>query len=511
MKFIDNFLNKTTMYRLVLQSLIFLVAVAVPLSALNKLPFSTIELLYSATAIFLVSFVTNKIFSWAYDAPLNVESMYISALILILIVTPKTASDPLSYFSFICWVAAIAMASKYILAIGKKHIFNPVAVALVITAFTINGSASWWVGTTYMAPFVAIVGFLVVRKIRRTDLVLSFLLTSLLMTVIFGVINTSSVSPLSVLYKALTQSPILFLAVFMLTEPLTTPPTRKMRIIYGIIVGLLFIPSLHVGSVYLTPEIALVLGNLFAYIVSPKEKLILSLKEKLNIANDTYEFSFIPNKKISYLPGQYMEWTLAHRDPDTRGNRRYFTLSSSPTEDTLKLGIKFYPELSSFKNKLLFLKSGDNIIASQCAGEFVMPKDVNKKLVFIAGGIGVTPFRSMIKYCIDKNEKRDIVLLYSNKNVSDIAYKNIFEEAENKLGIKTLYVVTNEEYKNLEDLNMRTGFINNKMIEKEIPDYKERIFYISGPHAMVSAFEKTLFEMGVSKNQIKTDFFPGFA
>ncbi len=510
MKFIDNYLNKVTMYRLVLYALVFLVAAAIPLSVFHKVPFSTTDLLYSIISVFVVSYVTNKVFAWAFDAPINVESMYISALILILIVTPTTTSDPASYLSFVCWVSALSMASKYLLAIGKKHIFNPVAIALVFTAYTINESASWWVGTVYMAPLVAIVGFLVVRKIRRADLVLSFIFVALLAIIIPSILKGGSISPFENVYRTIFQSPVLFLAIFMLTEPLTTPPTRIMRIVYGSLVGVFFIPTLHIGSIYLTPELALVLGNIFSYLVSPKEKLFLKLKEKVNIALDTYEFGFTTDKKLSFLPGQYLEWTLTHRDPDSRGNRRYFTLASSPTEDILKLGVKFYPELSSFKNKMLFLKKDDVIVASQCAGEFVLPKDINKKLVFIAGGIGVTPFRSMIKYCIDTNEKRDIVMLYSNKTTEDIAYKNIFDEAETKLGIKTVYAVT-DKGQTLDNPNMKSGFIDANLITKEVPDYKERMFYISGPHSMVTMFEKILAEMGIPKKQIKVDFFPGFA
>jgi ferredoxin-NADP reductase len=507
---IDNFLNKITMYRLVLYALIFLVALAIPLSIFNQFAFSITDLLYSIISIFSVTFIVNKIFSWAYDAPTNVESVYISALILVLIVTPITNSNPTAYFSFVFWVSAITMASKYLFAIGKKHIFNPVAISAVITAYTIGQSPSWWVGTTYMAPFVFIAGFLVVRKTRRTDLVLAFISVALLVIVIPGILKSGLGSLYTNVFRTVFQSPILFLAFFMLTEPLTTPPTRMMRIVYGSLVGLLFIPSLHIGSIYPTPEMALVLGNIFSYLVSPKEKLFLALREKLNIATDTYEFSFIPDRKLNFLPGQYLEWTLAHRDPDSRGNRRYFTLASSPTENTLKLGVKFYPELSSFKNKLLFLNSGDSIIASQCAGEFTLPKDKNIKLVFIAGGIGVTPFRSMIKYCIDTNDNRDITLLYSNKTIQDIAYKNIFDEAESKLGIKTIYALT-EKGQTINDPNMRAGIIDASLIMKEVPDYKDRMFYISGPHSMVTIFEKTLSGMGIPKNKIKMDFFPGFA
>jgi ferredoxin-NADP reductase len=237
--------------------------------------------------------------------------------------------------------------------------------------------------------------------------------------------------------------------------------------------------------------------------------LILTLKERTLIANDTYEFVFAEDKKLSYKAGQYMEWTFSYDHPDMRGNRRYFTLASSPTEDTLKLGLKFYPNPSGFKSHLLTLPIGEVIVAAQCAGEFIMPHDISKKLVFIAGGIGVTPFRSMIKYCADTGEKRDITMLYSNKTVEDIAYKNIFEEAREKIGIKTLYVVTETKDKTLGQ-DMYSGSITKEMIQKEIPDYRERAFYISGPHGMVVAFQKTLSEMGISNSQIKTDFFPGF-
>jgi len=498
------------MYRLVLYALVFLVIAAVPLSALNKLPFSTADLLFSVITILIISIIINKLFSWAFDAPTNVESVYISALILILIVTPKTANDPLSYLTFVFWASALAMVSKYFLAIGKKHIFNPVAIAVVLTAFTLNQAPSWWVGNLYMAPFVALTGFLIVRKIRRSDLVVSFLLTATTVAIVHNLIASSTISPLTSLYQTLFQSPVLFLAVFMLTEPLTTPPTREMRIVYGALVGLFFIPTLHIASVYLTPELALVIGNIFSYLVSPKEKLFLALKEKVNIAKDTDEFSFIPDRKFSFLPGQYLEWTLKHRSPDNRGNRRYFTIASSPTENTLKVGVKFYPELSSFKNKLFFLNPGDSIIASQRAGEFILPEDKSKKLVFIAGGIGITPFRSMIKYCVDANEQRDIVLLYCNKTVEDIAYKEIFDEAAAKIGLKTLYVVSNQ-VGIIRDKNIYVGSLDAVTILNAIPDYNERTFYISGPHMMVVTFKKMLSDLGIDSGKIKTDFFPGFA
>lgn len=295
----------------------------------------------------------------------------------------------------------------------------------------------------------------------------------------------------------------------MLTEPLTTPPSKKFQLVYAIIVGLLFGAQFEFWRIYPTPGFALICGNLFSYFVSPRFRSTLTLKDKKSLTKDIYEFFFKSDVKIDYKPGQYLEWTLGHDNPDQRGNRRYFTISSSPTEEDIKLGVKFYDNSSSFKKRLLVMNIGETMTASQLSGEFIMPEDKSKKLVFIAGGIGVTPFRSMIKNLIDKNEKRDIVMFFSNKTPADIVYRDIFDEAKEKIGLKTIYAVNDLAGSELLP-DMRLGFINEEMIRKEVPDFAEREFYISGPHVMVTAFESTLNKMGIKSGDIKVDFFPGF-
>jgi len=86
-----------------------------------------------------------------------------------------------------------------------------------------------------------------------------------------------------------------------------TPPTKKLQIIYGAIIGFLFTPYLHIGGVYSSPELALVIGNLFSYLVSPKYKLFLRLKKKIQITPEIIDFVFVPDKKFNFAPGQYME------------------------------------------------------------------------------------------------------------------------------------------------------------------------------------------------------------
>ena len=166
--FVDNFLNKITMYRLVLYYLIGLLVVALLLSLFGILPYNPVGLVYSVFFITLLCWIVNVIFAWIFSMPgdINVESVYITALILALIITPIKILD-VQYFGFVAWAAVWSQTSKYILAVNRKHIFNPAAFAVALTAITINQSASWWVGTAVMLPFVLIAGFLIVRKIRR--------------------------------------------------------------------------------------------------------------------------------------------------------------------------------------------------------------------------------------------------------------------------------------------------------------------------------------------------------
>jgi ferredoxin-NADP reductase/Na+-transporting NADH:ubiquinone oxidoreductase subunit NqrB len=502
---VDNVLNRVTMYRLVLYYLIFLLGAAVMLSFAGVLGYDPFAILFTVGFLIAACWATNTIFAKAFGVPPNAESVYISALILTLIITPLQSPGDLW---FLAWAAVWAMASKYIVAINGKHIFNPVAFAVALTYLAINQSASWWVGDAPMLPFVVVGGILVVRKIGRFDLVSSFLLASLV--TILGATWLSGGDFLATLQRVIVYSPLLFFAFIILTEPLTAPPTRRLRILYGALVGFLFTPQIHLGDFYTTPELAILMGNIFSYLVSYKATLVLRLKQKVQIAPDTYDFIFAPSRRLAFAPGQYMEWTLGHRDPDGRGNRRYFTLASSPTERDLRLGIKFYPNSSSFKQALLSMDKSHEIVASQLAGDFVLPANPNQKCVFIAGGIGITPFRSMIKYLLDTHQPRPIALFYVNRTVNDIVYVDVLNRAQIELGIKTIYTVTDKR-RLPSSWQGRVGYITPKAIKAEVPDYHKCLFYISGPKGMVDSFKELLSRLDVKGSQIKTDYFSGLA
>src|SRR5450759_1735756 len=130
---IDNLLNRITMYRLVLYVLIALLGIAVVLSAFGGMGYNPFALLFSIGFLLAVCALTNWLFAKAFKIPANAESTYISALILALIISPIQSYNDLW---FLGWAAVLAMASKYIVAINKRHIFNPVAFAVAITYFT---------------------------------------------------------------------------------------------------------------------------------------------------------------------------------------------------------------------------------------------------------------------------------------------------------------------------------------------------------------------------------------
>jgi ferredoxin-NADP reductase len=196
---------------------------------------------------------------------------------------------------------------------------------------------------------------------------------------------------------------------------------------------------------------------------------------------------------------------LPHTKPDHKGVRRYFTIASSPTEPIIRLAMKMPPTPSSYKQALRSLDVGKVVIASQLAGDFLLPEDVGTKLGFIAGGIGVTPFSSHVKYMIDSDKAYNTALYYCANTVAELAYAELWAEAQQKLALTYVPVVAKEEA----SLLYEKGYITAEMIKRRTQDYAERTWYISGPPGMVNTYTKLLKEIGVKGSRIKTDFFPG--
>lgn len=202
---------------------------------------------------------------------------------------------------------------------------------------------------------------------------------------------------------------------------------------------------------------------------------------------------------FNYIAGQFIELYLPHK-ADSRGQKRWFTLSSAPTSNLISITTKIIPKSSSFKKILASLNPGDEITMSDTMGDFVLPRKKDTPLVFIAGGIGITPFHSILTELTNKGEKRNISLIYAAKNQQDLVF--IEELSKNS---KLLPLLSNPP-KNWSGLS---GTLTAERILHiaEINDSTK--VYLSGPEKMVESITKDLKEH-LNPEQIITDYFPGY-
>jgi glycine betaine catabolism B len=500
MKKIDNILNNVTMYRLMVYVLGGYIGLGIIFALAGQLAFSVASMIVSLTLLLTSAYITDRVYARILKVPSNTESWLISSLILFLIVRP---ADSVSSGLYLLLAGALASLSKFVLARQGRHLFNPAALAAAIVSLTGLQSATWWIGSAIFWPVTLIGGLAIVRKIRRFALSATFAATAITVQLVVFAMHHQ---PLGAGMKgALIASPLIFLATVMLTEPATMPPRRNQQIIFAALVALLYATAWKVGPVYVYPEVALLVGNIYAYAVSPKFRVRMRLVTVRRFSDQVYDYVFRPDRRFAFLPGQYMEWTLEGVPYDSRGNRRTFTIASSPTEQDVHLGIKFYTPSSAFKSTLKRLQPGDSIYASQLAGNFTLDAS-NDKLVFIAGGIGVTPFRSMVKYLTDTKTTRDIVVLYAVTHAEELAYHDEFTKAQLH-GIRYVPIVT-------EPANEAPGVINAKLsselIARLVPDYQQRTFYVSGPNRMVDGIKGYLRSLRIAPTRIKTDHFSGY-
>lgn len=223
----------------------------------------------------------------------------------------------------------------------------------------------------------------------------------------------------------------------------------------------------------------------------------LKLKEKKQETPDVISFIFDPDELITWKAGQFLHYVLHHEPTDDRGSDRWFTISAAPSEKHISITTRITNEKgSSFKNSLNNLKIGDVIEFSNLEGHFTL-EDPNKNYIFIAGGIGITPFRSIIKE-LDLNKKPiNITLLYANRD-QDIVFKDELEEiSKRNQNFKINYIFSPEH-------------IDENKIQSLTPDFKEKMIYVSGPEQMVDSIFETLKKMGTPETNLKGDWFPGY-
>jgi len=214
-------------------------------------------------------------------------------------------------------------------------------------------------------------------------------------------------------------------------------------------------------------------------------------------------FYFRPEQPLSYTAGQFTELTIPHKRPDERGLKRWFTLSSSPTSELLSITTKFNNDKSSsFKKALFGLKPGAELTMAEPMGDFVLPKLLQTPLVFVAGGIGITPFHSILEWLASTTEQRPIRLLYGVRSEDEI----IFQETFDRAGVHATIVVGVPSA----TWGGERGELSAELIMGLMQPGEDTLVYVSGPEPMVEKLEKDLRRAGLRKEQFVGDFFPNY-
>lgn len=220
-------------------------------------------------------------------------------------------------------------------------------------------------------------------------------------------------------------------------------------------------------------------------------KIINKRKETKNI------FSLILEKPLnfSFYPGQFLDIELPVSD--SLGKTRIFSISSSPTEDFLMLTYQI--GITPYKQSLQNLRRGDFVKSSYPAGTVVI--DDSSPAVMMAGGIGIAPHRSMIKYVVDQKLNLPITLIYSNSDPDFTFKKELSSWQKLYPKLKIHYVVTG-----------KSGRLTAEKLHSMLPttNYQLPIFYLAGPPKMVDDFEEILLKLGVDSTNIRTDRFDGY-
>lgn len=205
---------------------------------------------------------------------------------------------------------------------------------------------------------------------------------------------------------------------------------------------------------------------------------------------------------IDYKAGQFLCASLKTENEC----KRYLSISSSPTE---KGYIEFTKKItqSDFSKALNNFEPGDSIIVQYPFGNFTL-KDGYTKIAFLSGGIGITPIRSICKYAVDKKLDTDMVLVYANRSIKDIVFKDDFDVMQRQRPkLRASHVLCEPAV----GFKCVVGLINAQVIKNQVPDYTQRKFYICGPPAMVEAMQKILTEeLLLSKEDIITERFQGY-
>ena len=233
------------------------------------------------------------------------------------------------------------------------------------------------------------------------------------------------------------------------------------------------------------------------------------LKEKEQLAEGTMGFYFSRPDGFQFKAGQYVDVTLIHpAETDAEGNIRSFSIASAPEDQDLLVATRMRD--TAFKRVLRTAPVDTEISLEGPMGSFTLHNNAAKPAVFLAGGIGITPFSSIIRHATQAGLAHRLYLFYSNRRPEDAAFLNVLSElAKANPNFQFIPSMTAME-KSSQKWSGETGFINQGMLARHLPSLQGPIYYVAGPPAMVAAMRQMLTAAGVDEDDVRTEEFAGY-
>lgn len=231
-----------------------------------------------------------------------------------------------------------------------------------------------------------------------------------------------------------------------------------------------------------------------------------TVAETKEVASGTLLVLFAVDEYPDYRPGNYFWVELPDRGHhDEKGLRRHISLATSPSEKGV-VGLATRLRDSAFKRTLAELQVGDEVVVEEPKGSFVLPDDTSAEYVFVAGGIGITVFRSMLRFIADEDLPYRVTLVYSNRNRDSAAFLEELDELERRIGgLRVLLTMTDEP-----DWPGESRHLDADVLADLVGGLDRKTFLVAGPPAMAEAVADSLRAAGVSEDRVLSDKFSGY-
>ncbi len=456
------------------------------------------ELAATLTVSVVAAVLANRLCARLWRAPTRDEAALVTGLIVFLVAWPGL--DPIT-LAAAAVSAAAAILAKYALVIRGRRLLNPAAAGLVVSGLLGLGSGSWWVATPVLLAPVVVAGVVTVRRTGTTWAAGGALGAG---TVGVSLALTAAGSgPAAAAVAAVGSYPVVFLSVFMMTDPQVLPAGHRAQLVTGLTGGVLLAvvagAGLAGGSVPGGPAWAVLGANIVSWILRRHESGATRARvtDVTRTGTNIVIATLMTDRPVPYAPGQYVELTAPLGPRVTRGSRRAFSPidgATGPLGRGLRIAFRETAPVSPFKDYLTRVDAPEGLRVEGARGTLVLPPDPDIPLILVAVGIGVTPFVSYANALRSRGEHRDVVLVHCVRTVEDLF------AVEALAWFDAVAVSAGSSGSTPPGWRRLTAVrLGPEELLRICPDVRRRQAYVTGPPAAVAEIRRALRTVGVRR------------